>query len=187
VPTTPANQKRGGHVLPHRQRVTPIAKHVTEFAAPASETGLVPVRNAVRLRVKQSPATRGDVDGAWWPRSHDLAAEFPGLVLATSSWVGPVRRVAYHLDDWHTATSRELMVEGWTVDLAGSSTLQANTVVVTGPDQRRMGLLVIPPHTTGDIARAVLNATAGLGEVGSVEEILASHGVDTTKAIRLST
>lgn len=173
--------------FPHRQRVTPIAKHLTELATPEGEPGLVPVRSAVRLRVKRGRATLGDVDGAWWPRSHDLAAEFPELVLATSSWVGPVRRVAYHVGDWHTATSPELMVEGWPVELAGSSTLQANTVVVTGPDQRRMGLLVIPPHTTGDVARAVLNATASGDEVGSVEEILASHGVDTTKAIRLGT
>lgn len=159
--------------LPRPQRVTPIAKHVTEFATPATETGLAPVRDAVRLRVKQGPAPRGDVDGGWWPRSDDLAAEFPGLVLATSSWVGPVRRVDYHLDDWLAATSRELVVEGWTVSLVGSSTLRANTVVVTGPDQRQMRLLVVPPHTTGDIARAVLNATAGPGDVGSVEEILA--------------
>jgi hypothetical protein len=152
--------------------------------APAAETGLEPVRTAVRLRVKQGPATRGDVDGPW---SHDLGAEFPELVLATSSWVGPVRRVAYHVDDWHTATSRELVVEGWTVSLAESPALQANTVVVTGPDQRRMCLLVIPPHTTGDTARAVLNATAGPGEGGGVEELLASHGIDTAKAIRLGT
>jgi hypothetical protein len=174
--------------FPH-QRVTPIAKYVTEFfdPAPPSETGAVPVRSEVRLRVKPNKAIRGHVDGAWWPRSHDPAAEFPGLVLAMSSWVGPVRRVAYHLDDWHTTTSRELTVEGWPVSLVGLTTLQANTVVVTGPDQRRMGLLVVPPHTAGDIARAVLSATADPGAVCGVEEILTSHGVDTTRAVRLST
>lgn len=149
--------------------------HVAEFFTPAPSS--VPVRSVVRLRMRPTTAGCGHVDGAWWPRSHDPAAEFPGLVLATSSWVGPVRRVAYHLDDWHTPTSRELMVEGWTVRLAGSSTLQANTVVVAGPDQRRMCLLVVPPHTPGDIARAVFGVMAGPDAVGSAAEILASASV----------
>lgn len=174
--------------FPHHQRVTPVAKHLPGFTTPASpsETGAAPARSAVRLRVRPNTAPRGDVDGAWWPRSRDPAAEFPGLVLATSSWIGPVRRVTYQLDDWNPTTP-ELTVEGWVVSLASSSALQANTVVVAGSDQRRMDLLVIPPHTPGDIARAVLASTARSDVVGSVEEILASHGVDTTRSIGLRT
>lgn len=163
--------------FPHRQRVTPIAKHLPGFTtdAPPSETGAASVRSEVRLRVKPNTAARGYVDGAWWARSHDPAAEFPGLVLAMSSWVGPVRRVVYRLDDWHPTTP-ELTVEGWLVSLSGSSTLQANGRGGrhrTAPD----GLLVIPPHTPGDIARAVLRSTARPDAVGSVEDILASHGI----------
>jgi Family of unknown function (DUF5994) len=127
----------------------------------AQDPGAAPVRSEIRLRVKSNKAVRDQVDGAWWPRSRDPAAEFPGLVLVMSSWVGPVRRVAYHLDDWDVAT-RELRVEGWLVSLVGSSTVPVNTVVVDGPDQRRMSLLVVPPDTPGDTARAVLWATAGL-------------------------
>lgn len=175
----------------HRQRVTPIAKHVPAFTTPAppSETGAreaVPVRSEVRLRVKSNTATRGDVDGAWWPRSRDPVAEFPGLVLATSSWIGPVRRVDYHVDDWNT-TSQELTVEGWRVSLVGSSTLQANTVVVAGPGQRRMILLVVPSSTPGGIARAVLRSMAAPGPSGGVEEILANNGIDTTRSVSSST
>jgi hypothetical protein len=171
--------------FPHIQRVTPIAKHLSGFTIPASpsETGAAPVRSEVRLRVKPNTAARGYVDGAWWPRSHDPAAEFPGLVLAMSSWVGPVRRVVYRLDDWHTTTA-ELTVEGWLVSLSCSSTLQANTVVVAGTDHRGMRLLVIPPHTPGDIARAVLRSTARPDAVGSVEDILASHSLATTRSTR---
>lgn len=174
--------------FPHIQRVTPIAKHLPGFTtdAPPSETGAAPVRSEVRLRVKPNTAARGHVDGAWWPRSHDPAAEFPGLILAMSSWVGPIRQVVYRLDDWHPTTP-EMTVENWLVSLAGSSTLQANTVVVAGTDQRRMDLLVIPPHTPGDIARAVLRSTARPDAVGSVEDILASHGIDTTRSNTLRT
>lgn len=164
--------------FPHHQRVAPVAKHVPGFTTspPQAEAGAAIVRAQVRLRVRPNTAARGHVDGAWWPRSHEPVTEFPGLVLAMSSWVGPVRRVAYHLDDWAEA-EHELMVEDWPVSMAGLTTLQANSVVVTGSGQRRMSLLVVPPDTPGDTARALLMSMARLDATGSVEEILMSHGV----------
>jgi hypothetical protein len=62
-----------------------------------------------------------------------------------SSWVGPVSRVAYNLDSWNE-TERDLNVEGWSVALVGDHTVDANTVVVTGPNQHQMRLLVVPPE-----------------------------------------
>jgi len=141
----------------------------------------VPVRNEVRLRVKPGAAADGSVDGAWWPRSRDPAAEFPELVLAMSSWVGPVRRVAYHPGDWNT-TAPELMVEGWLVNLVGSALLQAHAVMVVGSGQRRMSLLVVPPNTPGSIARAVLREATGPGTIGAVEEVLATNGIDSRRS-----
>ncbi|MGH8882577.1 MAG: DUF5994 family protein [Stackebrandtia sp.] len=135
-----------------------------------------PDAGEVRLTMKPNAAARGYVDGAWWPRSHDPAAEFPEIVLAMRPWVGPVRRVTYHLDDWDK-TRRELVVEGLSVTLVGLPTLDANTVVVTGPNQRRMILLVVPPGTPDDAAQAVLSSAAAPDTVASVEEVLASNGV----------
>ena len=143
-------------------------------------TSAEPVRAEVRLRMKPNSVARGHVDGAWWPRSHDPASEFPGLVLVMSSWIGPIRRITYHLHDWDK-TGRELIVEGWTVTLVGLPALDANTVVVTGSNQRRMMLLVVPPETPGGAARAVLRSAAGPDTVASVEEILASNGVRATR------
>ena len=34
----------------------------------------------VRLRLKPAAPTSGHVDGSWWPRSRDLAAELPDLL-----------------------------------------------------------------------------------------------------------
>ncbi|MGB3438874.1 MAG: DUF5994 family protein [Actinophytocola sp.] len=116
------------------------------------------------------------VDGAWWPRSRDPEAEFPELVLVLSSWVGPVRRVTYHVDDWDAA-GREVISEGWPVALVGSATIQPNTVLVTGTHQRERQLLVVPPSVPGGVARAVLRSTAGPGIVASAEEMLRSNGV----------
>lgn len=135
-----------------------------------------PVRSEVRLRIKPVTGTRGQVDGAWWPRSHDPAVEFPGLVLAMSSWIGPVCRVAYNLDDWDWA-ERVLTVEGWAVRLAGHRAMTPQTVIVTGPNLQRMSLLVVPPGTPGGVARAVLRSAARSDTVASAEDILASNGV----------
>ncbi|WP_237773871.1 DUF5994 family protein [Actinosynnema sp. ALI-1.44] len=43
---------------------------------------------------RHDTAAPGNVDGAWWPWSTDPAMEFPALVMALSSWVGPARHVA---------------------------------------------------------------------------------------------
>ena len=146
----------------------------TPDAEPGARDAL-PVRSEVRLRMKARPAAHG-VDGAWWPRSRDPAAEFPELVLVMSSWVGPVRRVTYHLDDWDAA-GHEVAVDGWLVELAGSATLERNTVLVSGTHQRQRSLLVVPPDTPGGVARALLWAAAGPKVVTSAEEMLTSNGV----------
>lgn len=144
-----------------------IARSVAKPARPA--------RDEVRLRMKPGTGARGCVDGAWWPHTVAPAQEFPGLVLVMSSWVGPVSRVAYHLADWDAAAHR-LVVEGWPVMLSGVSYVETHTVVVTGPNQRRMSLLVVPPSTPGRIARAILESAAAPATVASVADILASNG-----------
>lgn len=102
--------------------------------------------------------------------------EFPGLVLVMSSWVGPVGQVAYRAGDWD-ATTGGLIVEGWPVSLVAVATLGANTVVVTGPNQRRMSLFVVPPATPGGLARAVLRSAAAGYTVAGIEETLTSNGI----------
>jgi hypothetical protein len=137
------------------------------------DSAALPVRSEVRLRMKATPAAEG-LDGAWWPRSRDTGTEFPDLVLAVSSWVGPVRRVTYHLGDWDAA-ARELIVDGWRVELLGDTALEPNTVLVMGNHQRRRSLLVVPRDTPGGAARAMLWSAAG-PEAVSARELLASDG-----------
>jgi hypothetical protein len=129
-----------------------------------------------RLRIKPGTAVRGHVDGAWWPRSADPAVEFPGLVMALSSWVGPITRVACHFDAWNL-TVAQFVTNGWAVTLEDLPTLAPNTVMVAGSDERRMTVLVIPPQTPGGIARAVLRIAAAPDTVATAEEILTGNGV----------
>lgn len=146
----------------------------TANAQPGAHQAL-PSRNEVRLRMKGGPALRG-LDGAWWPRSLDPKTEFPELVLVMSSWVGPVCRVIYRVDDWDAAGGAATS-DGWPFELEGSDTLQPHTVLVVGTHQRRRTLLVVPPGVPGRVARAVLSSTAGAGAVESAEQALAGHGI----------
>ena len=41
---------------------------------------LTPPEHTPRLRLKPKAPLSGYVDGAWWPRSDDLAAELPDLL-----------------------------------------------------------------------------------------------------------
>jgi hypothetical protein len=128
--------------------------------------------------MKPGAAGRGQVDGGWWPWSTDPGVEFSGLVMVLSSWIGPISRVAYRLDAWD-ATPSNLLVGGWAVRLAGVHTIAANTVLVSGTKMQELCLLVVPPGTSGGVARAVLRSAAGRDTVASAEEILTSNGVRT--------
>jgi hypothetical protein len=88
----------------------------------------------------------GHVDGAWWPRSRDLAAELPVLAEALAARLGRVERVSYNLTVW-AATVRRIRVDGAPVRLAGYRLQDADTVDVLG-QTHRITLLVVPPEAT---------------------------------------
>lgn len=133
-------------------------------------------RRELRLKIKPNTAARGALDGGWWPWSTDPAAEFPALVMALSSWVGPARHLAYHPDGWDPAEST-LTIDGWTVHLAAPRTMQPNTVVLTGPNRKQIRVLVVPPATPGGVARAVLRSVSSSDTTATVEDIFASNGI----------
>lgn len=126
--------------------------------------------------MKPANATPGHVEGAWWPRSTDPAAEFPTLVTALISALGPISRVGYNLDAWNT-TTRKVIVQNRVVRMEGFRTMQPNTVTLTGQNRRRISLLVVPPDTPGGVARAVLRSAADPDTTASVQDILTSNGV----------
>ncbi|MFC0111952.1 DUF5994 family protein [Kibdelosporangium aridum] len=153
----------------------------TDADAPLQRT-----RRELRLKIKPSTAARGTLDGGWWPWSTDPAAEFPALVAALSSWVGPARHIGYHPDDWDPAENK-LTVEGWTVHLAAQRTMQPNTVVLAGPNLKQVRVLVVPPATPGGVARAVLRSASGSDTTATAEDILASNGVSLGKRTDMRT
>jgi hypothetical protein len=65
-----------------------------------------------RLSVTTDLRRRGAVDGAWWPRSHDAAAELPALVTALGDRLGHlVRWAGLSVDTWQNIP-RKIAIAG---------------------------------------------------------------------------
>jgi hypothetical protein len=79
---------------------------------------------APRLWLESPSAPRSLVQGCWWPRSTDPAAELPGLVLALDSLGAPVVRLRLSAAGW-SSRPHDVEVAGRTVSVgyfSGQST-----------------------------------------------------------------
>ncbi|WP_244287485.1 DUF5994 family protein [Amycolatopsis rubida] len=132
------------------------------------------------MALKCAGSQPGHVDGGWWPRSADLAAELPALAAALEARVGPLARVSYHLDAWG-ATARKVLLGGRIVRLEGFRATDPDTVEAIGTDSRRVRLLVVPREAPGGAARAVLRSAADGDSTATAADILAGNGVAGTR------
>ncbi len=107
--------------------------------------------------------TPGFVEGGWWPRSTDLAAEAPALVRAVRESGRDVFRLMYCLHAWEKPP-RSLVVDGRVVKLGGYNTVDPSVItLVDASGWERMDLLVIPPDADVAFAETAL-AEAGADE-----------------------
>jgi hypothetical protein len=126
---------------------------------------------SLRLRLKPKGPATGYVDGAWWPRSRDLAAELPALTEVLAVRLGRISRVAYALSSWD-ATPRRFEVDGSRVRLEGFTYQDENIIHVTGSNGGRVSLLVVPPEL-GDLAgHDAMMTAAHRGNADHPEDIL---------------
>ena len=133
-------------------------------------------RHEPRLEMKPAGAATGSVDGGWWPRSLDPATAFPELVSALHPWIGLVGRISYNLGRWEQAPGKQT-VDGQVIRYEGFHTIDPHTVTAIGTNTRRVSLLVVPPHTPGGVARAILRSAADADSTATVADILAGNGV----------
>lgn len=115
--------------------------------------------NSARVELKPAGSHSGSVDGAWWPRSRDLAAEVPTLLKSLTGRLSPTARVVYHLPAWDTAP-RRFESGGRNVKLDGYRFQPINTVYVVGTDRDRLVLLVVPPGTEAADAQTTMSSAA---------------------------
>lgn len=128
-----------------------------------------------RLALEPTMAGTGLFDGAWWPRSYDLAAELPDLITALSAHLGQIRRIALDTESWEDVprsitVNGEIIRIGWLAASAETISLRLGIL-----DQRL--LLVIPPRTAGRTAAAAMACAATTGNHTPAGELLWPDGV----------
>ena len=132
--------------------------------------------DAVRLRLDPQPSRTTVLDGAWWPRSTDAAAELPGLIEALGGLRGDITHVLFNTDDWdqphpRRAAGRRSLRLGWyTSQPAGLVT------VMTDFGGDRFDLLVVPPDADAASAEAALTAAADGADRRHTPELLSGIG-----------
>ncbi len=120
---------------------------MTTITRTAPESGF---RGGIDVRVSLR-ADAGDgnsaFDGAWFPRSRDLAAEVPELIAELDRREVRVERFTYSLDAW-LPMPRKIVVSGRTVRTGGFRSMNPLVVCLTwAAGTRRADLLVVPPET----------------------------------------
>lgn len=137
------------------------------------------VHHAVRpgsalLRLETTSSREGILDGAWWPRSRDLGAELPALLSALTEHLGPLTRVGLDATAWEGLPTR-VIVDDHVVHV-DSFPVGDGTVLITRGDRDLFSLLVVPPDTPPEAARAAMAQAVLAGNVSAGEQILIDTG-----------
>ncbi|MFE9355810.1 DUF5994 family protein [Streptomyces olivaceoviridis] len=137
------------------------------------------VHEAVRpgcalLRLEPTASREGVLDGAWWPRSRDVGAELPALLSALIAHLSPVTRVGLDTAAWEGLPTR-IAVDGRVVHI-DSFPVGDDTVLITRGDRDVFSLLVVPPDTAPDAARAAMAQAVRADNVRQAEQILIETG-----------
>lgn len=126
-----------------------------------------------RLELKPTTTTpTGQVDGAWWPRSRDLALELRALIPTLVGRLGRVERIGYHLRDWDP-TVRTIAVDGALVRVAGYHHQRAHTIDVLA-ERHRITLLVLPVDGLPEQVRSAMAIAARPGNADTVGDLLSA-------------
>ncbi|MFD5712674.1 DUF5994 family protein [Streptomyces pharetrae] len=128
------------------------------------------------LRLTTTHERQGLLDGAWWPRSRDVAAELPGLITALTERLGPITRIGLDSAAWNELPTR-ITVDDRVVHI-DSFAVGDDTALVTRGDQDLFTLLVVPPGTPLEAARAAMAEAVRAGNPKQAQQIL----IDTTAA-----
>jgi Family of unknown function (DUF5994) len=141
---------------------------ITENVADASARR--PAVGNLRIRLKPAHRSCGFVQGAWWPRSTELANELPSLLAALSLRVGPIDSVLYHETDWSPAPL-SIKHQDDQVILSAHQELP-NVVSLFGPRFGRLDLLVVPPYTEPTHAYNVVTTAASVNDASTPNRLL---------------
>jgi hypothetical protein len=139
-----------------------------------------PTAGPPRLRLGPTSSRRTLLDGGWWPRSVDPAAELPGLILAIDKLHGPVTQLVLNAAGWEPHL-RRLEVTG-RIRRMGYFTSQPAALLTARCDNgQRVDLLVVPPNTARRSAEAAMVLAATAGNRIHAPDLLAAAGSASTR------
>jgi hypothetical protein len=130
-----------------------------------------------RLLLQRDGAGPAPLDGAWWPRSADAAAELPGLILALDKLHGRITRVLLGVADWNASRPARLRMEGAggrVVRLGWFASMPAGLLTAISASDHRIDLVAIPAHTSEQDAAAAMEQAAQAGNREHAPAILAA-------------
>jgi len=127
-----------------------------------------------RLVLQPDHAGPAPLDGGWWPRSADAAAELPGLILALDKRHGRVTRVLLGAAGWNAGRPRRLQPGSRVVRLGWFDTMPAGLLTAIYASGQRTDLVTIPPQTSEQDAAAAMEQAAKAGNRERAPAILAA-------------
>lgn len=154
-PTRPSDQRTTMRMRSRNRSATTVPERVS----PPSARHRVPPNYTPRLRLRPKAESGGYLDGAWWPRTNDLAAELPDLLAVLTVRLGPIWRVVYDPACW-SKTASQTTIDERTIRLDPYRFELWNTMYICGRDSELIVLQVIPPTTDDDLAHTALMAAA---------------------------
>lgn len=128
-----------------------------------------------RLCLTPQTALAGRLDGAWWPRSRDLASELPALAAALAEPWGRITRVTVNPTRW-PVVPRTVPVTGMQTLHVGWFTEQdPDTLILLSYTVGRWDLLVVPPESEPASAARLMAAAAIPGSVLAPRVLMANE------------
>ncbi|MFZ3494938.1 DUF5994 family protein [Streptomyces sp. 5.8] len=112
-----------------------------------------------RLSLTPRTMLAGRLDGAWWPRSRDLAAELPLLAAALDEPWGRITRVTVNPSRW-LAVPHTVPADGRTLHVGWFTGQDPDKLILLSYTVGRWDLLVIPPETEPAAAARLMAAAA---------------------------
>jgi hypothetical protein len=149
------------------------------MSATTSHTPLriVPFRApTARLALKTVSTPRGPLDGAWWPRSRDLADELSALADVLDPLSGRITRIAVNPTYWPTVPD-SVPVNGRMVKVGWFTTeLDPHKILLLSHTTGSWNLLVVPPETSTQAAgRLMAAASDGSGPPTTASALMAAE------------
>ncbi|WP_418958198.1 DUF5994 family protein [Streptomyces tritici] len=122
------------------------------------------------LRLETTRSRQGVLDGAWWPRTREVERELPALVSVLTEHLGPITRVGLDASAWDAIPTR-LVVDERVVHL-DSFPVGDDTVLISRGDKDHFVLMVVPPDTEPEAARAAMARAVRADNVTRAAELL---------------